>query len=67
MKQTNGFSTYSDKALVSKSGHLGEQIQMVSTVPGNIIDFVEATRIIHNLSELQDLIKNEIKRRGIKE
>ena len=63
----NGFSTCSDKALVSKRDHLGEQIQMIAGIPGNIINFAEATGIIHNLSELQDLIKNEIKRRGIKE
>ena len=66
-KLNNGFSTCSDKALVSKRDHLGEQIQMIARVPGNIINFVEARGIIYNLSELQDLIKNEIKRRGIKE
>lgn len=67
MKTVNRFSTYSDKSLISKRDNLGAQIVMMGSVPGNVINFVEVTGIIHNLSELQDLIKDEIKRRGIKE
>ena len=49
----NKLITMSDYGINSKIEEITKQIELVNTIPGNIIDFTTATQITKNLIDLR--------------
>ena len=51
------------KVLEMKVQEITEQIEMLSCVPGDVIDYITCTRIAQNLIETRKCIQNQIEER----
>jgi hypothetical protein len=51
------------KVLELKVHDISEQIERINSMPGDVLDFINATRIIATLSEAKRCIQNQIEER----
>jgi hypothetical protein len=61
----NPMANYRDQALSAKRKELSRQMKMIAEIPGNVLMFLDAMGITSNLSELDSIVKDEMRRRGL--
>lgn len=51
------------KVLELKVQEIEEQIEKINTMPGDVLGFIDATRMVQHLNELKKCISNQIEER----
>ena len=51
------------KVLQMKAQEIEEQIEKINSIPGDVLGFIDATRMVQHLKELKKCISNQIEER----